>query len=34
MYKKWLGYAICVLIGVVAAPELRKLPGLNKLPSI
>jgi hypothetical protein len=34
MNKKWLIYAAVFLAGVVAAPRVRQLPGLNKLPSI
>lgn len=34
MDKKWIAYAVCILIGVVAAPQIRKLPLLDKLPSV
>lgn len=32
--KKYLPYAIAVLVGVVLAPKLRTLPLLDKLPSL
>lgn len=32
--KKWLIYALIFLGGVVAAPKVRTLPLLNKLPTI
>lgn len=34
MDKKWLIYGVIFLAGVVAAPKVRSLPGLSKLPSI
>lgn len=34
MDKKYLLYAAIFLAGVVLAPKVRSLPGLNKLPSI
>ena len=34
MNKKWLVYGAIFLAGVVLAPKVRSLPGLDKLPSI
>jgi len=34
MEKKHLLYVAIFLAGVIAAPKVRTLPGLNKLPSI
>jgi len=34
MDKKHLLYVAIFLAGVIAAPKVRTLPGLNKLPSI
>lgn len=34
MNKQYLLYAALILLGVVAAPKLRTLPLLNKLPSV
>lgn len=34
MDKKWLVYAGIFLAGVVLAPKVRALPGLDKLPSL
>ena len=34
MDKKWLIYGAIFLAGVVLAPKVRSLPGLNKLPSV
>ena len=30
----WQGIALGVVIGIVLAPQISKLPGINKLPSI
>lgn len=34
MDKKWIVYGLIFVAGVVAAPKVRTLPGLSKLPSI
>lgn len=34
MNKKWMIYAAIFLAGVVAAPKVRTLPGINKLPTL
>lgn len=34
MSKKWLVYAGVFLLGVVAAPKIKTLPLLDKLPSL
>jgi hypothetical protein len=34
MKKQWMVYVGLVLLGVVIAPKVRTLPGLNKLPSL
>jgi hypothetical protein len=34
MDKKYMWLIAGLLIGVVAAPKIRSLPGLNKLPSV
>lgn len=34
MDKKWLIYSAIFLAGVILAPKVRALPGLDKLPSI
>ena len=34
MDKKWVIYGLIFLAGVVAAPKVRTLPLLNKLPSV
>lgn len=32
--KTWIAVAIAVLAGVIAAPKLRQLPIINKLPTV
>lgn len=34
MKKEWIIYGLIFFAGVVAAPKVRTLPGLSKLPSI
>ena len=34
MDKKWLLYAGLILLGVIAAPKIRTLPLMDKLPTI
>ena len=34
MHSKWTYLAIGIVIGVVAAPQLRRIPGVSKLPTV